>query len=407
MPASNPILPLTSYISYLTSLLIDPGVLHGPLQPAAVLIQAGRLAEAHRLLLRISRTVQQDPNLWLLLAWTAPTRAAAYEYYQVCSRLDPSNELARVGLASTFRDASKPLVAAPVPPSSIELDDPPLNPDSTATLLAPSDQSPSSSYSALIRGLLHLSDLNFRWIMVAYLSLLALAELVTTFSIPQVGVGLHALLMIVIFFHASNARIKAQQRFLFTVALAPLIRILSLSMPLTGFQFYYWYAIIGLPLLLSAYLVFRLTGYRPSEVGLSARNWPVQLFIGAMGLPLGWLEYQILKPAPLVQAWNLSEVLVIALILLVFTGFLEEFIFRGLMQRAADNIMRKYGPYWISLLFAVLHIGYRSILDFTFVLFVGLIFAIIVKRTKSILGVTLAHGLTNICLYILVALLLH
>jgi len=249
---------------------------------------------------------------------------------------------------------------------------------------------------------LRLRNIPFVWIMGVYLVTLAIAESVTTFYNPQLGLALHGILLVIIFLHASSSRVNAQQKFLFTLALAPLIRLLSLSMPLVGYEFTYWYAIIGLPLLLSAYLVFRLTGYKLVNVGISACKLPLQFVIGLAGFGLGWIEYQILKPAPLVQNWRLGDIWIPILILLIFTGFLEEFIFRGLMQRASQDVLGKYGLYYISLLFAVLHIGYRSFFDFGFVLLVGLAFALIAKHTRSIWGVTLAHGLTNITLYIIV-----
>ncbi len=392
---------MSTSTNFLTSLLIDPQVLHGPLQPAAALIQARRFDEAHRLLLKLSRTLVREPNLWLMLAWTAPTVLAASEYYQFCLNLDPGNELAREGLASTRAPAAN--LRAPSAGHSPALGSSSLNP---ASLPASALSATVERLLSLARRLAHLSDQHFIWIMVVYLLLLALAELVTTFSNPQLGLGLHAVLMIALFFQASISRVRAQSRYLYTVALAPLIRILSLSMPLAGFQYPYWYALIGLPLLLAAFLVFRLTGYQLQDVGLSPRKPLLQLQIGFIGLPLGYLEFRILKPAALVESMRLPDLLIAAFILLIFTGFLEEFIFRGLMQRASENVMGRYGPYWISLLFAILHIGYRSYLDFTFVLFVGLIFAFIVKRTQSLWGVTFAHGLTNITLYLLMPFLI-
>ena len=56
--------------------------------------------------------------------------------------------------------------------------------------------------------------------------------------------------------------------------------------------------------------------------------------------------------------------------------------------------------------FAVMHIGYASILDVLFVFAVGLLFAWFVDRTNSIFGVTIAHGLTNIGLFLVWPLLL-
>jgi len=102
-----------------------------------------------------------------------------------------------------------------------------------------------------------------------------------------------------------------------------------------------------------------------------------------------------------VDSWSLEQVWLPALILLVFTGFLEEYIFRGLMQRAAGAVMARFGLIYVSLLFAVLHIGYRSLADFAFVFCVGLGFSLVAQRTRSIWGVTLAHGLTNITLFLI------
>jgi membrane protease YdiL (CAAX protease family) len=388
------------------SLPISPAQFSSPLQPAAVLIQAGRLAEAHRLLLQLSRRVVRDPHLWLMLAWTSPSPSAAFEYYRICSRLDPGNQLAIAGLAFLRGAAS---IASPAALQTALL---PSAGQTThlGTPHLPLPASPrwaSSPSSTLTQNFLNLPVHHFRWVIILYLLLLAASELVTTFANPQIGLGLHGFLMVVLFLHASLSRVRAHQRFLFTVALAPLIRLLSLSMPLSGFQFSYWYAIIGFPLLLSAVLVLHLTGYRTTDVGLSFRKLPLQFFIGLIGLPLGWLEYQILRPAPLIQSWDFQDVLIATLILIIFTGFLEEFIFRGLMQRASGDVLGRYGLYWTSLLFAILHIGYRSYLDFGFVLLVGLFFALTVKRTESIWGVTFAHGLTNISLYLLVPLLIH
>jgi hypothetical protein len=127
----------------------------------------------------------------------------------------------------------------------------------------------------------------------------------------------------------------------------------------------------------------------------------LQIGVALTGLVFGYLEYKILNPKPLVESFNLQDIWLPALILLVFTGFLEELIFRGLMQRAALVVMGRLSLLYISLLFAVLHIGYRSLADFVFVLFVGLFFSLVVERTRSLIGVTIAHGLTNISLFLI------
>jgi hypothetical protein len=92
---------------------------------------------------------------------------------------------------------------------------------------------------------------------------------------------------------------------------------------------------------------------------------------------------------------------------LVFTGLLEEFIFRGLIQRSALENLGRRGLLYGAALFAVLHLGYRSALDVIFVFGVALFFGWVVVRTGSILGVTLSHGLTNVALYLFIPFLLN
>ena len=145
----------------------------------------------------------------------------------------------------------------------------------------------------------------------------------------------------------------------------------------------------------------RISGYAPAEVGLTlGRSLPLQTLTGLSGLGLGYLEYRILHPTPLALSFTLGSIWLPALILLLFTGLLEELIFRGLLQRASQALLGNLGPVYVSLAFAVLHIGYRSLADIAFVFAVGLLFSLVSGRSRSIWGVTLAHGLTNISLFL-------
>jgi membrane protease YdiL (CAAX protease family) len=173
-------------------------------------------------------------------------------------------------------------------------------------------------------------------------------------------------------------------------------------MPLLQFEFVNWYMIIGLPLLLAGILAMRLAGYTPKQVGLGlVKKWWLQVLAVLTGFGWGYLEYLILKPEPLIDTFTWQQIWYPALVLLVFTGFLEEFIFRGMMQRAAVQGLGKWGLVFTAGIFAVLHIGYLSILDVLFVFVVGMFFSLVVQRTNSVWGVTLSHGLTNIALFLI------
>ena len=189
---------------------------------------------------------------------------------------------------------------------------------------------------------------------------------------------------------------------LFALTLVPLIRILSLSMPLARFDPALWYLMAGLPVFLGALVIMGSLGLRPAAVGLRLNRSPLQPAVVCLGLGLGFLEYQILRPEPLIGELTLARFVLPALILLVATGFLEEFLFRGILQTSASQVLAGFAIPYVSLVFAILHIGYRSALDVAFVLVIALIYGWVARRTGSIMGVSMSHGITNIMLFLVV-----
>jgi hypothetical protein len=76
------------------------------------------------------------------------------------------------------------------------------------------------------------------------------------------------------------------------------------------------------------------------------------------------------------------------------------------IQRTATGALGKAGVLYVALVFALLHLGYKSLADLLFVFGVGLIFGYVVLKTRSILGVTLSHSLTNVTLFLLAPLVI-
>jgi membrane protease YdiL (CAAX protease family) len=241
---------------------------------------------------------------------------------------------------------------------------------------------------------------------VGYLAGVALAESVITFASAQAGLVVHSLLLLALLLHSARVVTPEERNLWASLAFAPLIRILSLSLPLADLPVLSWYLITSVPLFAAALVASRALGYSWRDLGMNLRGWPLQLAIGLTGLVFGAVEYLILRPEPLAQGLSLVYLWRPALILLVSTGLLEELIFRGLMQRAAVGALAGSGVVYVALVFAALHIGYRSLLDVVFVLAVGLFFGWVVQRTRSLLGVTLSHGLTNIVLFLVMPYLL-
>ena len=276
------------------------------------------------------------------------------------------------------------------------------------TTMRPTSKSPNSEIDgSFLKRLRHrMASLSLWQLAWGYLALLTLAELVTTLAEARLGMILHGILLLLLLINVSVSTDGERAAFLVCLTLAPLIRLTSLSMPLPTFPFIYWYAIVGFPLLLAAFFAQRMARLTPAMVGLSTRRPFLQVLIALCGIGLGAMEYLILRPEPLVQEFTWQSVLVPALILLIFTGFLEEFIFRGVMQYTSLTNFGWLGMVYVSLVFAVLHVGYGSWVDVVFVFGVAILFALIAQLTHSIIGVTVAHGLTNIGLFLIFPFLL-
>jgi uncharacterized protein len=237
---------------------------------------------------------------------------------------------------------------------------------------------------------------------LVYLAIITLAELLTSsLEEVQLGIVLHSVLLVLLILHGATTRQIILRRLYLSLALAPLVRILSLSLPLSSRPLIEWYLIIGALLFAGAFFTASVTNIGYRRMGFTLADMPRQLLIGLIGIGLGFTEYVILRPAPLIPEFNWTDFLFAAFVLMIFTGLLEEFIFRGIVQQPAVMLMGVWGIYYGAMLFAVLHIGYLSIVDFIFVFVVGVLFGYIVKWTGSLVGVTIAHGMTNITMYLI------
>jgi membrane protease YdiL (CAAX protease family) len=237
---------------------------------------------------------------------------------------------------------------------------------------------------------------------LAYLGGITLAEVLTTFTDPRLGMLLHCLLFVGMLFQSAITKDETTRSLVVSLIFAPMIRILSLALPLTAFPTLYWYLLTSIPLFIALVIAGNALGFSWADLGLNFRRWFLQILIAASGFLFGWVEYIILRPDPMIPSLNFVDILWPTLVFLICTGLLEEMIFRGLIQQVAEDGLGRWGVLYVAVLFAVLHIGYQSLLDVLFVFGVGLFFGWAVKRTGSLIGVTLSHGFTNVALFLIV-----
>ncbi|MFQ5803982.1 MAG: lysostaphin resistance A-like protein [Candidatus Methylomirabilales bacterium] len=249
--------------------------------------------------------------------------------------------------------------------------------------------------------------------LITYLILVVVAETVAAFGEEPVGLylgmGIHVVLLFTLLLHASmlSGTDVGLSRFLVTFTLVPLIRILSLGLPFAPFDILEWLLLISIPLLAAAVTLMYAMKLRPRDAYLrrvGVRQVPIQAAVALSGLALGAAEFFILDPAdaPWIPVLTLALFLPGAIAIGIGAGLTEELIFRGLLQPRTQEIVGKLAAlFFVALVFAAMHIGFKNGYDLAFVFGVGLYFGYVVLRTENLAGVILAHGLANVALYLL------
>lgn len=265
-----------------------------------------------------------------------------------------------------------------------------------------------------LEGRLHGSALANPIVVAALaLALIATGELCTLLVSGAAGITVHAIALVAFISHAVVVRRVAPtlSHLLVALAPAPLIRIVSLTSPLAQFSYVQWFTILAVIIYASIVTAVKILKPKLPDIGLrlpEARHYPLEGAVILAGLLFGWLEWHILTPGALVADLSIRSLIAPVIVLYVSTGLLEELLFRGLMQRYAMGALGKWlGVAFVTLVFAALHTGWNSFLDVLFVGSVGLIYSLVVLRTKSILGVSISHGITNAMLFLVMPILMR
>ena len=244
-------------------------------------------------------------------------------------------------------------------------------------------------------------------ISLGYLLALVMAEVMTVFVSTLVGIILYLLILIALLVHSSVSTRQRTHHFLVILSIVPLMRLSVMTIPPANFEPIYWYLLVGILLAIAVFFSARLVGFGLPMIGLriSKEELPAQLLIGMTGLTIGLVEYLILRPEPLLPASSPGLLLLSGLALLVLVGFLMEVVFRGLLQAATTQILDRWGIIFVAVVFALQYLVFRSLWNLLFVFLVGLAFGVAAARTRSLLGVSISHGLANVSLFMIFPLL--
>jgi membrane protease YdiL (CAAX protease family) len=244
---------------------------------------------------------------------------------------------------------------------------------------------------------------NEQILAVVYLIGLIIAEVSVTYINKEAGLVIEIVILFSLLLHSSMDVTYNYSVMLRSMMILPMIRILGLTIPLMQIPTLYWFPIIAVPLFAAVYTIMKSQGLTRKHVGLIWGNKKIQFLVALTGILLGTIEYTILQPKPLIAVFDPLTLITGSIILIISTGFAEELLFRGILQKNAENVFgMAIGLLYTALLFTALHIGWNSFQDLIFVFSVAIFYGIVFQKTRSIVGVTLSHGISNTFLFLII-----
>jgi CAAX protease family protein len=238
------------------------------------------------------------------------------------------------------------------------------------------------------RGLIAARGATTNWLLV-YGGFILLGEAILVLVNVTVGILLQAAILVAVVSHNSFARPPRDPQ-LPVLGLVPLIRLLSIAMPIPDAAPITAYVLVGAPALLGVVLSARAIGVSRSELGLGRPTSVLEsAMIASIGLPLGLVARSIGGPSPLAVG-DVNPLLFVA-VLLPFVVLLEELVFRGLLQRVATTRSRLLGILAPNVLYAAMYFGSGSAVAVLFMALTGALFGWFVARSGSLWGVLGAH----------------
>ena len=210
--------------------------------------------------------------------------------------------------------------------------------------------------------------------------------------------------------------------------LISLFRVLNIGMPIFFNLTIEWEPFVYLPVLLSAYILWKFAfidideeeaqrpGFKETLSIKAHQAWEFingggkghksqwnNLYIPAaivIGLLLSNVEYNVLHPAALIPDLSLINLVALAIVMVFLVGLTEELVFRSFLMGSLEKHWGVYvGVIVSALIFSIMHSGYSSLTYLVYVFLVGLLLAVLFMKTRSLMFVVLIHGSLNFFLF--------
>lgn len=193
-------------------------------------------------------------------------------------------------------------------------------------------------------------------------------------------------------------KLNGQTPIIKAFVLLPVFRLVNLGMPVFFNITVLWFPVVYGPLIPAVYLIGQ-----DLDVSVT-RGWRYAVFLAPVAIPasalMAAIEFSIITPTPLVTTDSLFEVALITLVMVLFVGFVEEFLYRAILQRTLTDYIGVVPALLLAnALFGLMHSGYGDPFEILFAGVLGLVYGILYRYTDSLLLVTILHGLLNTFLF--------
>lgn len=231
------------------------------------------------------------------------------------------------------------------------------------------------------------------WLLV-YGSLIVLAEVIFVLGRVELGVLLQGGVLFGLAAHNTFSHTPKDPQ-LPALMMLPLIRILSVVMPMSSVDPMYWYALTGAPALLGIVLVTRAIRLHMGALGLRRpASVSVEVVMALMGIPIGLILVSTAGSS--MQIRGDVTVVGFALVVLPFVVVLEEVVFRGVLQHVAAIRSPNLSILIPNVFYAAMYLGSGNGALALAMGGMGVLFSAMVARTGTLWGVLGAHLLMRI-----------
>lgn len=256
------------------------------------------------------------------------------------------------------------------------------------------------------RGILSkLSKQTYRVEPLGYLLATAILQIATAGQQPLWALLGHIVIMMIMLIRSSLAQNRFYQRLLLSLLLVPVLRVVNLVgiilVPVGSIPPVLLYYLSYGPTCVAAIVMVDILNINRREFLLNLQHPLTQILILLTGILFGFISYFFPRTDIMVNLiW--TELWLPGFALFICAGFIQGFIFHGLIQ---NNLIKVYGGWAIvytSILFALTFIGFLSVIHILYLFCIFLLLGWVVKITRSFIGAAFSFGIFSVLFYLIV-----